>query len=209
MTRDAWVARASIILNDIRALLSPLGIVIAPDLRVIGDLHPCPGYMHDARTIGFCPPTVETPVDRLRWAFFAKAMGCESVEEARDFYEVALPFVIAHETSHHLRMSAGLDAGSHFVEEQACDKLAAAIVDAMPQHASSLAPLQARCARMQKALAGMFADGPTSAFLPDITDIASHDPKTRARLDELWSITAREGLSYGALALLVDRKSVV
>lgn len=202
-TRDEWVSRAATILDEIRALLTPLGIAVSTDLRIVADTHPCPGYMHDTRTIGFCPPVVETPVDRLRWTFFTKAMGCGSLDEVRAFYEVALPFIVAHETSHHLRTSLGLESQSHFVEEQACDKLAAAIVLAIPRHATTLGPLRTQCATMRLALAKVFANGPTQAFLPDVTDVAAHDDETRERLDELRRITAREGLSYSALALLV------
>lgn len=207
MTRDEWITRANGVLEEIRHLLAGLGITVAPALRVVADAHPCPGYVHDALTIGFCPPAIATRVDALRWAFFSKAMGCTNVEEAARFYDVALPFVVAHETSHHLRMSAHRDDTSHFLEEQACDKLAAAIVRALPAHAHTLGPLRERCEAMREVLAATFASGPVGAFVPDATDMAAHDDETKTKLAELREITTREGLSFAALALLVPEIS--
>ncbi len=194
-----WIARGEAILAELRRFLASYGLHVDPALRVSADLHPCPGYLHEARVIAFCPPIVEDGVDRLRWAFFAPYMGCASVEEAAQFYDAALPFVIAHETTHHLRISRGLDAGSHFVEEQVCDRVAAAIVTELDVFSASLRPLQERCAMMRRALAPKFGGRPTAAFVPDAAALAV-DP---VRLARLRRITAREGLSYTALVALV------
>jgi len=201
--RDAWIARANGVLGEVRRMLAGHGITVDPAVRVVADTHPCPGYVHDTLTIGLCPPVVETRVDALRWTFFSKAMGVPNVEAAARFFDTALPFIVAHEVSHHLRMRGGRHDPSHFVEEQACDKLAAAIVEALPAHRASLGPLREACEAMRDVLARSFAEGPVGAFMPDATDVAADDETTRERLAALRAITAREGLSFAALALLV------
>lgn len=156
--RDGWLAEAAAVLAALRGVLRPFGAEPAPGLRIAADLHPCPGYTHDDATISFCPPVIERKVDELRWLVFRRTMGCEDLAEVRAFYADALPYVVCHETSHHLRMSRGLAHDSHWVEEQVCDRLAVAMVAAMPAYAGSLLRLGARCERMRRRLSEQVDD---------------------------------------------------
>jgi hypothetical protein len=187
---SAWIARANDLLGRLRALLRPYGLEPSTGLRIVADTHPCPGYVHETETIQFCPPEIAGPVDRLRWSLFVRVMGCESFDEARAFYDVALPFIVAHETAHHLRTRRGLDAGSPFVEEQACDRLAAAFVEAQPDLRGTLVELQRRCARMGARLAAEYRERPTTAFVPDAIELAVREPEGHARLSALRRLGA-------------------
>ncbi|HJL25065.1 MAG TPA: hypothetical protein RMH80_22690, partial [Polyangiaceae bacterium LLY-WYZ-15_(1-7)] len=195
-SRARWVEAAEAVLSDLRALLKPYGLAPDPELRVEADLHPCPGYTHDDRVIGFCPPVVERPADRIRWLVFRRLMGAADLDEAADFYALALPFVVCHEACHHLRMRGGLADESHFVEEQVCDRLAAAMVAEMPAHASTLAPLGAMAARLRDRLAER-VEGAGWAFLPGESAVleASRESLPPELAEEL------HGAASGELAL--------
>jgi hypothetical protein len=169
-SRDAWVAEANALLEVYRALLAPLGATVASALVVKADAHPCPGYLHDELIICFCPPVVEGPSDRVRWAFFTGYMGCASLDEAAAFYRDALPLVVAHELAHHLRISSGRAAESPFIEEQICDLIAVALVAASDRRAS-LRPLPGRCAVMRSRLDLRYAASPGAGFVFDEAEL--------------------------------------
>jgi hypothetical protein len=177
--REQWLARARAVVDDARPLLARFGIDVGAALRVDLDEHPCPGYRHDLQAILFCPPVVEGGVDRLRWMFFVKIMGCADVAEARAFYDVALPLIICHELAHHLRLARGVADDSPFVEEQVCDRLAIGMIDELPAHRGTLAPLRAACERMRERLAAQHDGDVAAGLVPDVAGVLA----TIARLD--------------------------
>lgn len=170
MNTTDWLERAREVVNEIRTLMRPFGVEIHPEVRVEAEPHPIPGYVHDELLISFCPPVVERSADRLRWLYFGPLMGCASLEQAVEFYELALPFVIAHELAHHVRFSRSLASDSPFVEEQVCDVIATAWLEALPRYRPLLEPLQARCRVMREALEQNMDDEDEAplAFLPDL-----------------------------------------
>lgn len=203
LTRADWVREATAILGELGALLASYEIALSEDLRVVADPHPCPGYLHDERVIGFCPPVVEGAVDRARWLFYCRMMGCASVAEAVAFYDVALPFIICHEASHHLRMTRGVASSSHFIEEQVCDRMAAAMVGAMPSRRATLSPLRAACARSIARLAESFGDSPGAAFVPEIGDVLVATARLdRTELEGLERLAARRNIPLDELLQL-------
>ncbi|MBX3230976.1 MAG: Crp/Fnr family transcriptional regulator [Labilithrix sp.] len=203
LTREDWIGEATAILAELAAVLAPYEVTLSPDLRVAADPHPCPGYVHEDRVIGFCPPVVEGPVDRARWLFYCRMMGCTSVDDAALFYEVALPFIMCHEASHHLRMTRGVASASHFIEEQVCDRMAAAMVGAMPSRRATLEPLRAACARSIARLAESFGGSPGAAFVPEIGDVLVATARLdRAELERLERLAARRSIPLDELLQL-------
>jgi hypothetical protein len=156
-TRADWVADADAVLARVRSLLAPYGIAPDERLRIVTDSNPMPGYIHEDRTIAFCPPVIERGADLLRWMFFIRYMGAESLAEAEQFFTAALPVIISHELSHHLRLSRGLATTSNFVEEQVCNRLGTAIADAIPEFHDAIGPFCELCGtfadRLEKKLA--------------------------------------------------------
>lgn len=196
---DAWLARARAIVDATRPLLDNYGLAPDEGLTVALDGHPCPGYRHDTRQILFCPPVVESGRDRLRWLFFCRVMGCADLPEARAFYEVALPLIICHELSHHLRTSLGVAAASAFIEEQVCDRVAVALVERIPAYASTLGPLATLCGRMRARLGAEYAGRAGSQFLPSLGEALV----ARAELDGA-RLAALETLAFGSDAPLLE-----
>ncbi|MGE4139201.1 MAG: cyclic nucleotide-binding domain-containing protein [Planctomycetota bacterium] len=162
------MAAARAALDEVAQLLAPFGLALDPALEVRAEANPCPGYVHAERAISFCPPVVEVSRDRLRWLFFARVMGCKNLDEAREFYAVGLPLLIAHEATHHLRLTRGRAVESPFVEEQVCNAMAVALLEASPRWRTTLPALRAVCARMRARLAADFVDCPGAAFLPSV-----------------------------------------
>lgn len=196
---DTWLSRARAIVEATRPLLDNYGLAPDPGLTVALDGHPCPGYRHDTGQILFCPPVVESGRDRLRWLFFCRVMGCADLDEAVAFYEVALPLIVCHELAHHLRYSLGVAAESSFIEEQVCDRIAVALVERMPAHAATLAPLWARCRPMRARLGAEYEGRAGAQFLPGLGEALV----ARAELDE-GRLAALEALAAGSDAPLLE-----
>ncbi len=201
--REVWLDRGRRLLDDYRSLLAPFGVSVDPELDLQADTHPCPGYTHEDRRIRFCPPVIEGNADRLRWAFFSGYMGCRSVEEAAAFYDLALPLIVAHELAHHLRLRSDLASPSAFIEEQACDRLAVALVEAAGLE-GTLAPLQEACARLRARLDERFVGGDGAGFVPDLADALEHAEQLGSlRIESLLSLADARRLSFERVASLV------
>jgi CRP/FNR family transcriptional regulator, cyclic AMP receptor protein len=170
-SRAAWLELGQSILATCKQHYARFGIHFHSDLHLVIDHHPCPGYLHEELQIAFCPPTLESNQDRLQWLFFSRMMGCESVAEAHDFYECALPTILAHEAAHHVRISYQLDSESHFFEEQICDYLAIAVVESEEVWSTSLPLLATRCRTQSARLAPQFAHAPSSTYLPSLGEL--------------------------------------
>ena len=201
-SRSYWISEAEKVLREAASLLSPYGLRIDPALKVDCDQHPIPGYLHSERKIVFCPPVIEDGVGRLRWMFFLRYMGCETIEEARRFYGVALPLVICHELSHHLRFSLDMSAESMFVEEQVCDRLAVAMVEAMSGYRDSLMELGRMCGEMSARLAGESKS--VGYYLPNVADVlVASSVLDRDHLARLEQITDASRLELDQLIELL------
>lgn len=208
---ESWLSRARAIVGATRPLLDNYGL--APDLglTVALDGHPCPGYRHDTRQILFCPPVIESGRDRLRWLFFCRVMGCVDLAEAAAFYEVALPLIVCHELAHHLRYSLGVAAESSFIEEQVCDRIAVALVERMPAHASTLGPLWARCGPMRARLGAEYEGRAGAQFLPGLGEaLVAREELDEARLSALEALAAGSGAPLlELLEVAVGREAVL
>jgi hypothetical protein len=185
MNNSAWLDQARQVLADVQGLFKTFGHQPDPALKVEVDLHPCPGYLHNDKTIRFCPPIVRSPVDELRWSFYRSIMGCESQEEAIGFYQCALPLIVCHEFAHHLRIRLGLSRESHFQEEQICDRLAVAMVEALPRYAPTLLPLQRYCATMRRRIETKHRLRDGWAFLPSTLEVLNARGSTEAAVRRL------------------------
>jgi hypothetical protein len=210
-TRTEWVAEARALLDELRRDLGAFGVHTSPGLVIEADSHPCPGYVHDELAIRFCPPVVEGAVDRLRWTFFLGYMGCASLDEATGFYEVALPLVVAHELAHHVRISQGLSADSAFVEEQVCDRLAVAWVEAS-RHRGTLSELRERCSHMRARLDARFGASAGAGFVPDVAEaLVVGEALARDELASLEAAADKGGLTVDQLVGLhrkIDRATL-
>ncbi len=198
MNRTRWIEAANEILVQARQLLQPWGVQAEAALTVREDTHSCPGYIVSENCIVFCPPVVETRIERLRWLMHRRVMGCDSVEEAAQFYKIALPYIICHELSHHLRFRAGLASPSMFVEEEACDQVCIAMLDALPQWRATLQPLRESCLHMSARLMSVVQT--ESAYLPSAGDVLVLRKRlSRVDLDELESLADESGMTSDAL----------
>ena len=203
-SKAQWLEASMDVLADVRKLLAPYGLPIDPALQVVADSHPCPGYLHQDRAIAFCPPVIESKTDELRWLFFRRFMGCESLTDAAGFYRDALPMIICHEAAHHLRQSLGIPWTSHFVEEQVCDRLAVAMVEAMPAYRDSLKPLRSTCEKMLSVLTSELGDSPGAAFVLDTTEVLVRlDRISRSDVEVLEDIARRRRLPADKLLNLL------
>jgi len=191
-TKAAWIARGRALLEEMREALRPFGCAPDEDVEVVADLHPCPGYTHHDRRIRFCPPVVERPADRIRWLVFRRMMGCADLPEARSFYDAALPLVIFHEATHHLRMRDGLADESHFVEEQVCDRVAVAL---MREFGYPTEPLRLACEEMRDRLRARVTDAGW-AFVPETAAVleASRESLPPPVMAELREVGERVSL---------------
>jgi hypothetical protein len=203
-SRRAWIEAAERVIAEARVQLAHFGVTPAPDLRVVDEPHPCPGYVHGTRTIGFCAPVVERPLDAARWIFFSRMMGCASVDDAARVYRLALPFIVCHELSHHLRTTHEATAPSRFVEEQACDYLACALVEAMPDQRATLTTLGEACGPLIERLHATFAAGPGASFLPDVADVlVAANAVGRMDRDRLEALAAQHDIGLPELLALL------
>ena len=201
-TGEEWIAEANALLDGHRAMLAPLGVLVDPALAVRADTHPCPGYLHAELSIRFCPPVIDAPRDRLRWAFFAGYMGCASLDEAAAFYEDALPLIVAHELAHHLRTTADRSSPSAFLEEQICDVLAVALIDASPSR-GSLPRLQVHCARMRRVLDARYAASAGAGFVADEAEVmVERGQMGAAELSDLEAASRKGDVSLETLVRL-------
>lgn len=210
-TRADWVADADAVLARVRSLLAPYGIAPDERLRIVTDSNPMPGYIHEDRTIAFCPPVIERGADMLRWMFFTRCMGAESLAEAEQFFIAALPVIVSHELSHHLRFSRGLATTSNFVEEQVCNRLGTAIADAIPEFHDAIGPFCEMCGtfadRLEKkfAAAGESVVG-ESVFVGAVGDalLVAHAVGRRT-LDRLEAFAESRDVSSEAIVALAPR----
>jgi hypothetical protein len=203
-SRRAWIEAAERVVADARVQLAHFGVTPAPDLRVVDEPHPCPGYVHETRTIGFCAPVVERPLDAARWIFFSRMMGCTSVDEAARVYRLALPFIVCHELAHHLRTTHEATTPSRFVEEQACDYLACALVESMPDQRATLTTLGEACGPPIERLHATFAGGPGASFLPDVADVlVATNAIGRLDRDRLEALAAQHDIGLEELLALL------
>lgn len=196
-----WLARARDLVDEARHRLTPFGIVVEPELAVVAEPTPLPGYVHATRTIGFCPPVAETGVERLRWMVYAPTMGAGSFAEAVDFFDRALPLVIFHEVGHHVRMGAGRASDSPFVEEAVCEELAVALHCADAARRDALPALRERVQAMEARLAERLGAHDLHAFVPSAADALA---RTSTAIDPaaLRTLAADAGLDVDALAAL-------
>jgi hypothetical protein len=73
-------------------------------------------------------PDLVGPTGKLQALIFRSMLGCQSNEELRQFFQLFIPYVIAHEMTHHLRHRCGLFGENLWEEEQLANKMAVAVV---------------------------------------------------------------------------------
>lgn len=84
-------------------------------------------YDFDDRHIYLSMPDVNGPLGKLQLLMFRQVLGAETNEELMRFLAIFIPFVVAHEMTHHFRHRYGLFGEDSWYEEQLANKMAAAV----------------------------------------------------------------------------------
>ena len=136
---------------------------------------------------------------RLHWLFTARLLGLESVEEAVAATADHIPFLIAHEVTHHLRHRYGAPADNDFVEEQAANIVAFGFVSGHPVYRETISRLRDQALRAARRLAGLSPE--TAPFLqgfrPDPGEVlVARGGLPRKKLDEMRALSGRLGVPF-------------
>lgn len=123
-----WLRAAQIVLDHFLQSVARFGIRPSPDLRLVASDSAFPYYEHATETICVGMPDPETAAGRLYWLFVSRLTGAAGVAGAIESAGVRLPFLIAHEATHHLRHRYGAPTENDFIEEQVANTVALAYV---------------------------------------------------------------------------------
>ena len=149
---DGWFAEARRLLDDAVAAVARYGAEPDPELRLVRSDGLVPWYDPATRTIALGRPDAAAPDGRLARLVAARLWGAATVDEAVASYAVQLPLMVAHELGHHLRHRYGAPQDDAFVEEQAANALAVAIVHEQPARRADVPELARLAARTAAAL---------------------------------------------------------
>lgn len=84
-------------------------------------------YDFSDRQIYLSLPDLAVPTGKLQLLFFRQMLCADSNEELLRFLAIFIPFIVAHEMTHHLRHRAGLFGADSWHEEQIANQMAAAL----------------------------------------------------------------------------------
>lgn len=84
-------------------------------------------YDFNDRHIYLSMPDVNGPLGKLQLLMFRQMIGADTNEELMRFLAIFIPFVVAHEMTHHFRHRYGLFGEDSWHEEQLANKMAAAV----------------------------------------------------------------------------------
>lgn len=190
---------AHAVYREFLSAVSRFGIAPDPALRIEPSDGPGAHYEPSAATIRVGMPDPSTIKGRLHWLFTARLLGLESVEEAVAATADHLPFLIAHEATHHLRHRYGAPADNDFVEEQAANIVAFAFVAGHPLYRETIPRLRAQALRAVRCLSDLSPE--TAPFLqgfrPDPGEVlVARGDFPRQRLDEMRALSGRMGVPF-------------
>lgn len=191
-------AAAHAVFNEFLSAVSRFGATPDPALRI--ELSDAPGahYEPSTKTIRVGMPDPSTIKGRLHWLFTARLLGLESVEEAVVATAHQLPFLVAHEATHHLRHRYGAPADNDFVEEQVANVVAFAFIRGHPVYRETIPRLLGQAVRAAGRLAGLSPG--TAPFLqgfrPNAGEVlVARGSLPREKLDEARTLSGHLGLS--------------
>lgn len=84
-------------------------------------------YDFGARQIHLSLPELDAPTGKLQLLMFRQMLCADSNDELMRFMAIFIPFIVAHEITHHLRHRAGLFGADSWHEEQIANQMAAAV----------------------------------------------------------------------------------
>lgn len=84
-------------------------------------------YDFNDRQIYLSMPDFNAPTGKLQMLMFRQMLSAETNEELMRFLAIFIPFVVAHEMTHHFRHKYGLFSEDSWHEEQLANKMASAV----------------------------------------------------------------------------------
>lgn len=84
-------------------------------------------YDFSDRQIYLSLPDLAVPTGKLQLLMFRQWLCAESNDELMRFLAIFIPFIVAHEITHHLRHRAGLFGSDSWLEEQIANQMASAV----------------------------------------------------------------------------------
>lgn len=84
-------------------------------------------YDFNDRQIYLSMPDLNAPTGKLQLLMLRQMMGADNNEDLMRFLSVFIPFVVAHEMTHHFRHRYGLFSEDSWYEEQLANRMAAAV----------------------------------------------------------------------------------
>ena len=84
-------------------------------------------YDFTDRQIHLSLPDLSAPTGKLQLLMFRQWLCADSNEELMRFLAIFIPFIVAHEITHHLRHRAGLFGADSWHEEQIANQMASAV----------------------------------------------------------------------------------
>lgn len=153
-----WLRAAQIVLDHFLQAVARFGIRPSPDLRLVASDSAFPYYEHATETICVGMPDPETAAGRLYWLFVSRLTGAAGVAGAIESAGVRLPFLIAHEATHHLRHHYGAPTDNDFIEEQVANTVALAYVRETAAFQDVVEQIVSTAAAADKSLDALAAD---------------------------------------------------
>jgi HEAT repeat protein len=192
-------AAAYAVYGEFLSAISRFGVAPDAALRIEPADTPGAHYEPSTKTIRVGMPDPSTIKGRLHWLFTARLLGLESVEEAVAATADHIPFLIAHEVTHHLRHRYGAPADNDFVEEQAANIVAFGFVSGHPVYRETISRLRDQALRAARRLAGLSPE--TAPFLqgfrPDPGEVlVARGGLPRKKLDEMRALSGRLGVPF-------------
>lgn len=208
-TPAQWLSAAQVIFVDVVAMLKGYGVAPDPALRLVPGDSPSPYYDPATKCIGLALPDAVTIEGRLYWLFAARALGLSTKEEAMAAVFDELPWLIAHEITHHLRHHFHAPNDSNFIEEQVANTVALAFVREHASYRRTLPRLRAIAARAVAKLESLSSDTlpRLAGFRMEIADVLASDGSVSSeRLAELQLMARLVG---EPLDVILDETGVV
>ena len=84
-------------------------------------------YAFEDRQIYLSVPDLRAPTGKLQLLMFRQMLCAQDNEELMRFLVIFIPFIVAHEMTHHLRHRAGLFGKDSWLEEQLANRMAGAL----------------------------------------------------------------------------------
>lgn len=168
-----WQSAASSVLDHFLQSVARFGIRPSPDLKLVTSDSAFPYYEHATQTIYVGMPDPETGAGRLYWLFVSRLTAAADLADAIESAGVQLPFLIAHEATHHLRHHYGAPTDNDFVEEQVANSVALAYVRETEAYRQVVERISSTAATADKSLDALTGNigSYISGFRLNLTDV--------------------------------------